>query len=172
MKTAFLSFRVLPLLLAVLLFPGLLVGQDSGPADQAQPAATAESTSPAATDPDAGIPAVNAPEVIAPLSGDTPLSPMLQDIKVLWEARQAERAALEERFRTAGDEATALAIQREIEELMVQTELSILRIQADHARREGRIADAEKIEAAITEMTSPPQLPPPPERPAPANEQQ
>jgi hypothetical protein len=171
MKTAFLTFKVLLPLLVVLLLPALLTGQERGPAEQTRPAATAETTSSAAANPDAGIPAENAPDVVAPLAGDTRLSPMLQEIKVLWETRQAERAALEEQFRMAGDEATALAIQREIEELMVQTELSILRIQADHARREGRIADAEKIEAAITEMTSPPELPPPPERPAPANEQ-
>jgi hypothetical protein len=170
MKTPSLMFKVLPLLLVVLVLPGLLVGQERGTADQAQPAAAAETTAPASPDPDAQVPAENSPEAVAPLTGDTPLSPMLQDIKALWETRQAERAALEEQFRTASDEAEALAVQREIEELMVQTELALLRIQADYARREGRTADAEKIEAAITEMISPPKLPPPPERPAPAND--
>jgi hypothetical protein len=95
------------------------------------------------------------------------LSPMLQEILAAWDASQVAVAALDQSFRAASDATTALAIQRQIEDLRQQTEVRILGIQAKYARQEGRIEDAEEIEAAIEEMTTPTPRGEPVDRPAP-----
>jgi hypothetical protein len=68
---------------------------------------------------------------------------------------------LQTRFQQAADSRAALAIQREIEALKLETEIGLLRIQADYARREGRRATAERIERAIEQILHPviPQAP-------------
>jgi len=52
-------------------------------------------------------------------------------------------------------QADYLQLQREIERVKEETELQILRVQADFARREGRLEQAAEIEAALAEMTAP-----------------
>jgi hypothetical protein len=85
-------------------------------------------------------------------------------------ARDAERAAMEAlraKLSAATDQATARAVQKEMEQLKQDGEVQLLRIQAEHHRAAGRRAVAERIEAAIREMTAPPAVLPPLARPAP-----
>jgi len=126
-----------------------------------------ESGTEAAPRPDA-VPA--APPAVS--KADVSLSPVMEEIGAAWEKSRLEVAGLEERFASASGEDEALAIQKEIERLLVEVELEILGIQARYAREEGRIEVAEEIEAAIESMTSPAPLPAPEERPAPAAERQ
>lgn len=98
-----------------------------------------------------------------PGAGDlTAADALMAEITHIWQSSQASLAELEARFAAAGDPVTALAIQREIEALHVGTELDILRLQAAHARRQGREADAALLEATIAEALAPV----PPEAPA------
>ena len=94
-------------------------------------------------------------------------SPMMRQIQDVLDMQQTTVAQLEDRFQAVTDEATALAIQREIRAILIQTELDILRIQADFARREGRDAVVRAIEISIERMISPPPPQAPTDRPAP-----
>lgn len=153
------SFRpprlVVSLLWVLLVLPGLAAAR--GPAADQPVAASPPPGEPAVAAEEAG--AVDAGEdgtagsaeaaKAAEAAAEANASPLMRDIRALWKARQTEVAVLEESFRTATDHPTALAIQQRIEALLVQTEFDILQLQADHARREGRAADAERIEAEI-----------------------
>lgn len=171
------SFRpprlVVLLLWALLVLPGLAAAR--GPAADQPVAGQPAAGQPAAGQPVAASPAHGEPVIAAEEAGavaagvdraagsseaaeaaktvaaaaEASASPLMRDIRTLWMARQAEVAVLEESFRAASDHPTALAIQKRIEALLVQTEFDILQLQADHARREGRAADAERIEAEI-----------------------
>jgi hypothetical protein len=101
---------------------------------------------------------------------EQPVSPMMAEIRAALAEEEARRTELAADFDAATDERAALEIQREIETLARDTELRILRIQADHARLAGRGAVALEIEAAITEMTAPRPTPQPQDRPAPVNQ--
>ncbi len=101
---------------------------------------------------------------------DLPVSPMMAEINAALEIERAQHAELEARFRTASNERAALEIQREIEALARNTELQILQIQIDHARLAGREDAALRIEAAVTEMTTPRPPRQPQDRPAPVNQ--
>jgi hypothetical protein len=70
--------------------------------------------------------------------------------------RQRETLAeLQTRFREAKDDRAALAVQREIDRVKRDAEVSLLRTQADWARRAGRIEAASRIEAAIEQILHP-----------------
>jgi hypothetical protein len=140
------SFPYAVLLVVLLCLPALLAARSHGP-DEVKPPepVQAEPAAPVAADP-----AASPQPTIA-----RPLNPLMSAIQSLWEARLVEVVALKERLRNASDHAAALAILREIEALQASTEIEILRLQADHARREGREADAQAIEAAITEQLNP-----------------
>jgi len=103
------------------------------------------------------------------LPAERPVSPLMADINIALDEERTRHAELEARFRAATDERQALEVQREIETLARDTELRILRIQADHARQAGREAVAECVEAAIAEMMAPRPTPVPQDRPAPVN---
>jgi hypothetical protein len=85
----------------------------------------------------------------------------------------AERERVAE-LRLRGDKAAtpdeAVAIQREIERVKFDTEISLLRVQAKHARAAGRTQVAARIEAAINELLSPPKPAAPADRPVPTRE--
>jgi len=97
-----------------------------------------------------------------------PLSPMDTELMGVLDQEKAALAQLRLRFRATRDHREALAIQREIERLKVGTEVALLRIQADYARRQGRLATAQELEAAIHDILNPPVRPAvkPSERPA------
>ncbi len=89
-------------------------------------------------------------------------------------AREKEQAAaLEAEFAAAADEQAALRIQRRIQDLRQQTEIELLRAQADHARQLGRPEAAARIEADIRQLQDPDRAArlahPDTDRPAPGN---
>jgi hypothetical protein len=102
----------------------------------------------------------------APAPARRPLSPMMQEIRAVLD--HATRAVQQHSLRLAGVRATseATAIQKDIERTKFEAEVSILRIQATWARREGRPEAAQRLEAAIADMLSPSVLGDP-RRPAP-----
>ena len=84
-----------------------------------------------------------------------PLSPCMQAIQAVLDHEAARLAELETGQKAAVEESALLELQREIERVKEETELQILRVQADFARREGRLEQAAEIEAALAEMTAP-----------------
>jgi hypothetical protein len=115
--------------------------------------------------------ALEAGELVLPesLPAERPLSPMMLEIQGALAEQQRQVAALDARFVEATDEAAALAIQRQIEQVKQDTELAILAIQARHARAAGDENLAQSIEAAIAAIQNPPPPPAPTvERPVPA----
>ncbi|MDD5718158.1 MAG: hypothetical protein PHQ53_00550 [Candidatus Krumholzibacteria bacterium] len=118
----------------------------------------------------AGVPVGEIPVRESWLTADRELSPLLQAVKSAWLEYTAAAAQLETDLAAAGDATAALAVQRRIEDAAREFELRILRIQIDDARRNGRIAVAEQLEAAVETMLNPPAFPARPERPAPAGE--
>ncbi len=103
------------------------------------------------------------------LAPERAVSPLMAELRAALDAERVRHDELEARFHAATDERAALEIQREIETLARDTELQILRIQIDHARRAGREEVAQAAEAAIAEMTAPRPTPQPQDRPAPVN---
>ncbi len=93
---------------------------------------------------------------------------MRNEMRAVIDAERVTLEALNARFRQSADAEAGLAIQREIAQLKVQTELSLLRIQARHARAAGRATVADAIERAIREIESPPVPLPAGIRPVPA----
>jgi hypothetical protein len=91
----------------------------------------------------------------APAVEPAPLSPMMKDIVAAWDAHTVVVAALERQVAQTADASTALALQHQIEAARAQVEIQILTIQAQYARREGRLDVAAEIESAIAELTSP-----------------
>jgi hypothetical protein len=140
------NFPYAVFLITLLCLPALLAARSHGP-DEVKPPESLQSepVAPVALDPAAS------PEPTTV----RPLSPLMSAIQNLWEARQVEIIALKEQLRSASDHAAALAILHEIEALQASTEIEILRLQADHVRREGREAAAQAIEAAIAEQLNP-----------------
>lgn len=135
-------------------------------------------TSPALADPEPVLPSVRdatgdpppvAVDRSAPGLADDAQTPatLMAEITALFERNQVQVRELEARFAATADPAAALAIQRELEALLVATELDILRTQAAHARRQGRHADAALLEAAVAEALSPVLPGAPAPRPAP-----
>ncbi len=143
--------RILPL---ALLLPAVLLV--AGPTELEAPSASV------VTDPDAA-------EIPGFLTIDPAhLSPLMREIRSAWEAQAVAVAALETRLETAADATEFLALQRQIEDLRVGTEVRFLEIQARHARSEGRLDAAARLEAAVARMTAPPPRAEPVARPAPA----
>lgn len=139
---------------------GLLVGVCGLAAWAAEAAgAPAEPAAPAHAEvaPLAGDPSVvetTAATTAAPRAREG-LSPCQQAIQALLDREATQLAELDARLPGAFDEAAVLALQREIEQVKQETELQVMRVQADFARREGRVAQAEQIEAALAEMAAP-----------------
>jgi hypothetical protein len=84
---------------------------------------------------------------------------MFAEMQGTLDSERSQLAALHERFLRAATPAAALEVQREIERLKADTEIALLRIQATWARRAGKIEAATRIEAAITELTTPRERP-------------
>jgi hypothetical protein len=85
---------------------------------------------------------------------DRPGAPMLAEITSLVNARQAEVAELNERAIHA-DFRTRIELQHRIRAIKQQTQLDILGIQVEYARRAGRIEAAERLEAQIEAVKNP-----------------
>jgi hypothetical protein len=82
-------------------------------------------------------------------------SPFAREVARRIESEGRALVELHRRFEAAKDTPTALAIQQEIEALKRETEVFLLRLQAERARREGRPELAARIEQAIETITNP-----------------
>ncbi len=122
----------------------------AAPAEPAAPSAA--QVAPLAADPN-GV-ETTAAAAAAPRARES-LSPCQQAIRALLDREAAQLAELDARLPGAADEGAVLALQREIEQVKQETELQVMRVQADFARREGRTAQADQIEAALAEMAAP-----------------
>lgn len=135
-------------------------GMATGPVRAAEPVLVMLPANPQLGTP---IPAVASPAT----PPRRPLSPLMADLRAVLDREGEQLAALEAERGKAADAQAALDVQRRIEKLKQQTEVDLLRVQAVHARRAGRIAVAERIDAAIVELTQPRPRVEPANRPAP-----
>ena len=94
---------------------------------------------------------------------------MMTEIHALVADERRSLAALNERFHRTTDQAAAIALQREIAQLKLGTEIALLRVQARYARAEGRLAVAAHLDDAIRELESPPVPPQTAVRPSPTS---
>jgi hypothetical protein len=135
--------------------------------EPAQPANPQNATTPAPTAQLPDIPE-NQAEIEAMASGQFVLEPSpgvtampparSPEMTEIDEALAVERALvtdLEALLRNATDETGSLALLREIEQTKYGAELTILRIQAKHARLAGRETQAQEIEAAVAQIENP-----------------
>lgn len=99
-----------------------------------------------------GDPVAAAPSDPAAAVAPTPLQAAIE-AAVLEERTQV--AALAAQLATAPDDATALALHRAIEKAKLDGQVRVLGVQVEFARREGRLEDAARIEAAIAAMGRP-----------------
>ncbi len=99
-----------------------------------------------------------------------PLSPLMSALRAVMDAEAAQVAALRERAAKAASNDEAIALLRAIEKVKFDTEVSLLRVQAKHARAGGRTEVAARIEAAISELLNPPKVAAPAARPVPSRE--
>jgi membrane-bound lytic murein transglycosylase B len=83
------------------------------------------------------------------------LSPMLYQVRTALLEREVELAALEADLAEATDPAVIRGLERQVARAKEDAEIRIYRIQADHARTEGRETDAEHFEAMIQIMKKP-----------------
>lgn len=93
-------------------------------------------------------------------------SPMMTEIRAVLDEERAALRVLHERFRATKDADASIAIQREIARVKLDAEVSVLRVQAKHARAAGRADVAANLEAAIQKMLEPDAPPPSAPRPA------
>lgn len=90
-----------------------------------------------------------APAAPASLDAASVLSPMMVDINTALADGNARLKALAERADAATGDEESFALQREIEQAKRNIQSKVLGIQAAYARQDGRIEQAERIEAAI-----------------------
>ena len=138
------------------------------------------SGSPQVAPPTAGAPAIpeNADELKAPPVAPTNAQVPVSKPRVRLTAKMAEIQALhavrdqaiaeKARALATASPATAAALQAEIGQMKLDLEIETLRIQARWARKENRIADAERIETAIEGILNPSVRVAPEFRPVPA----
>ena len=126
--------------------------------------AEAGRSAPATATPAAGPDSAPVAVVRAPAR---PPSPMMLEIRAALDREREQIEGLRLRLRGASNAREALALERQVERVKLDTEIAILRIQADAARRAGRTALAARIDAAIGGLLAPPAPATPVARPAP-----
>lgn len=94
-------------------------------------------------------------------------NPMMAEIRAVLDGERATLARLNQRFRAAVDGTDAEAIQKEIAQVKLDSEMAVLRVQVKYARAGGREAVAAFLEGAIRAMQSPPVQLPAESRPVP-----
>ncbi len=82
--------------------------------------------------------------------------PMMNEIQVVMDVSRGEISELALRAANTTDHMANQAIQQEIATIKQQTELDILGIQVRYARSAGNVELAERIEASIAAIISPP----------------
>ncbi|MDX2473378.1 MAG: hypothetical protein QNL91_06675 [Candidatus Krumholzibacteria bacterium] len=88
-----------------------------------------------------------------PLEKVEHLAPLQKQLRQILLAQKDSLAPLYAEFAEETDSLLGLEIQKRIQKVKIETELSLLRAQADHARRNGQADLAEKIEAGLLRMT-------------------
>lgn len=83
------------------------------------------------------------------------LSPLMTELRTLLDEERTSLASLGRQLAGTHDQASALAIQREVARVKLSTEVALLRVQAKHARAAGHAAFADELEAAARELESP-----------------
>lgn len=94
-------------------------------------------------------------------------SPLMTAIDAVMQNSRDRIVLMQADLEKQADPDAALAIQKQIENLKVETELNILRLQADDARARGDEELAQEIDESITFMTTPQPKKTPVDRPAP-----
>lgn len=117
------------------------------------PAAGAESSATHVT-PAAPTGAAPAAPELAPRLPAHLMSPMVAEMFTALDEQRAKIARLRAELSQARDGARAFELQRALSAAKQETEVRLLRIQADHARRDGRLEVAANLEAAVLAMTS------------------
>lgn len=122
--------------------------------------------------PPAAQPAIAAQVEPVPTPADTvpparPVSPVMLRVRTALDREREQIDALRLRLRQKVGHQEAAALQREIERVKLDTEVAILRIQADVARKAGQVTLAERLEVAAAELLAPPAATTPAVRPAP-----
>jgi len=95
------------------------------------------------------------------------LSAMSMEINVVLDEARLQVAAKQEQFDKEPNAEAAMVIMRQIEALKTNAELDILKVQMRHARDKGQTEVVSRIEAALSEMTTPRPRKQPVDRPAP-----
>jgi len=133
----------------------------------AAPAVRAQASAPAATS-DPGAPASGPPAAVeradrgfVPAARDTTragrrASPLHAALKDALAREAVGLTALRSRLAQTRDHVQAISIQREIRALKRETEIALLRAQAEAARRDGRAAVLAEIESELALMLRPP----------------
>jgi hypothetical protein len=145
--------RLLPLLLPLALVASALAAEPGDTAAVTPPPAAAEPT-----------------ESYGNLASSKPLAAALAAVLDEGRRRAAELATGFATATAAGDQIAALAAQRELNELKSGTEVRLLEVQAEFARREGRLEAAQRIADTIATLRLPAPDPQPQSRPAPVTD--
>jgi hypothetical protein len=127
----------------------------ASPAALTAPSRAQAPAEPAKSTPDSPVVASEETSAPARVIPKRPRTPMDVELFAVLDRQREALAALRTRFREAKDDRTALAVQREIDRVKRDSEISLLRVQADWARRAGRIEAASQIEAAIEQILHP-----------------
>jgi len=83
------------------------------------------------------------------------LSPLHQELRTILIAEKDQLDVLYEEFALETDSQRALAIQRRIHLVKTETEISLLKAQAETARTQGRTEDVERLERSIRLLSDP-----------------
>ena len=83
------------------------------------------------------------------------LSPLLQEMRGLLISEKEQLTILYSEFAKETDSQRALEIQGKIREVKIGTEISLLVAQAETARSQGRVEDADRLEESIELLSDP-----------------
>ncbi len=99
--------------------------------------------------------------------GQPQLKPMTVEINAVLDEAHLQVATLQGRFDKEPNADVAVALVRQIEQIKINTELDILRVQLRYARTDGRDELVQELETALNLMTTPRTQKQPIDRPAP-----
>jgi hypothetical protein len=98
--------------------------------------------------------AVESPKLPTPELRLRAATPRVRELLTTWDARERRLTELRSELAATGDRARSVALEDEIERFKFETDLEMLRIQAQYARREGQVEMAEKLESAVARLAA------------------
>ena len=131
------------------------------------PSSSADTPSPPTAQPAAVAHVEPAPTPADTVPATHPVSPIMLKLRAALDREREQIDALRLQLQPRVSHQEALALQRQIERVKLDTEVAILRIQADAAREAGHVTLAERLEVAATDLLTPPAATTPATRPAP-----